>query len=228
MGYNLIDHTAPGALTIIVNSTSLTLQNILDTNVLEDYFENLQGPITSAGGIEGIAFIETNKSYDSNGYPDLELLHIGSSLNSDIVFRENFNIRNEIYDEVFEGLRRNNTDTFMVFPMVMRPKSRGRIKLRSSNPFDAPAIFPNYFQDPYDIEISIRGIRKLIELLNTNAMKSIDARLLKIPVPGCKYLKYNSDEYWECYTRHFTFTIYHYVGTAKMGRKTDRMGELKL
>lgn len=224
VGYNLMDHTAPGALTFVVNSTSLNIGNLLDLNILDNYFKRLDGPLSSAGGVESIAFLETNKTFDPNGYPDLEFLQMGASINSDIVFKQNFNIRNEIYEEMFESLRSSNANTFMVFPMVMRPKSRGRVKLRSTNPFDSPAIFPNYFSDPYDIDISVRGIRKLIELSKTKAMKKLNAKFLTAPVPGCKHLKYDSDKYWECYTRHFTFTIYHHCGSVKMGTKDDRRG----
>ncbi|XP_070500739.1 glucose dehydrogenase [FAD, quinone] [Chironomus tepperi] len=222
VGYNLIDHTAPGALTYVVNSTALNVQNILDLNIIDEYFNELDGPMSSAGGVESIAFLETEKSYDKDGYPDLEFLQLGGSVSADPVFKRNFGIRDDVYNEMFAGLERSETSTFMVFPMVMRPKSRGRIKLRSSNPFDAPVIMPNYFSDQYDVDISVRGIRKLIELSKTNALRKIDAKFLSTPVPGCKHLTYDSDEYWDCYTRHFTFTIYHHCGTAKMGPRSDK------
>lgn len=228
VGYNLMDHTAPGALTFAINSTALNIANVLDLNIIDNYFKTLSGPLSSAGGVESIAFLETNESYNPNGYPDLEFLQMAASLNSDLIFKKNFNIRNEIYEEMFESLRSSNADTFMVFPMVMRPKSRGRIKLRSTNPFTTPAIFPNYFSDPYDIDISIRGIRKLIELSKTNALKKLNSKFLTAPVPGCKHLKFDSDKYWECYTRHFTFTIYHHCGSVKMGTLNDKMGMARL
>jgi choline dehydrogenase-like flavoprotein len=223
VGYNLMDHTAPGAVTFVMNASSpLNAFGLLDLNVLDTYFNQANGPISSAGGVESIAFLETEKPYDSNGYPDLEFLQIGGSINSDPIFKRNFGIRDDIYDEMFAPLHEQNADTFMVFPMVMRPKSRGRIKLRSSNPFDSPAILPNYFDHHYDVDISVRGIKKLIELSKSKAFRKINAKLLTTPVPGCKHLKFGSDEYWECYTRHFTFTIYHHCGTAKMGPKSDK------
>ncbi|KAG5672896.1 hypothetical protein PVAND_002984 [Polypedilum vanderplanki] len=224
VGYNLMDHTAPGALTFIVNSTSIGLNTyrLMDLKVIDKYVNELNGPISSPG-IESIAFIETDKSYyDPNGYPDLEYLQLGGSLNSDPVFRRNFGIRDEIYNEMFAPLESTESNTFMVFPMVMRPKSKGRIKLRSDNPFDSPAILPNYFSDRYDIDIAIRGIRRLIELGNTQALQKLNAKFLKTPVPGCKHYEFDSDDYWECYTRHFTLTIYHHCGTAKMGPESDK------
>lgn len=227
VGYNLMDHTAPGALTFTVNATTINFDNLFDINTIDNYLNNLDGPITSAGGVESIAFIETNKPYDPNGYPDLEFLQIGGGINIDLIFKQNFGIRDDIYNEMFGALHNSNANTFMVFPMVMRPKSRGRVKLRSANPFDSPAILPNYFSDPYDIKIAVRGIRKLIELSKTKAMRRLNAKFHAAPMPGCKHLEFNSDKYWECYTRHFTFTIYHHCGSNLMGNRTNRRGNFK-
>lgn len=220
VGYNLMDHTAPGALTFIVNSTTLKQSNFYDLETFMRFTNDLNGPISSAGGVEALAFIDSERPNDPDGYGDIELLHLGGSVNSDPVFRKNFGIRDDIYEKMWGPL--GTDDTFMVFPIVMRPKSRGRLKLRTTNPFDHPVILPNYFSDPYDIDISIRGIRKMIELLDTEPMRKIGARLLQTPVPGCIAFQPDSDAYWECYTRHLTFTIYHHCGTAKMGPISDR------
>jgi choline dehydrogenase-like flavoprotein len=221
VGYNLMDHTAPGALTFMVNSTTYQHSKILDLKALSLYANTLDGPLSSAGGVESIAFIDTEDPTNPDGFPDLELLHLGGSVNIDPIFKQNFGIRDDIYNDMFAPLGLDGT-TFMVFPMVLRPKSRGRIKLRTKNPFDHPIIIPNYFSDPYDVKISVRGIRQMIDLLDTKAFRRLNAELLKTPLKTCKSYEFNSDDYWECYTRHFTFTIYHHCGTAKMGPASDR------
>lgn len=220
VGYNLMDHTAPGALTFTVNTTTIKGQQMFDLSNLERYTNRFEGPISSAGGVESIAFLNTENPADLYGYPDLEYLQLGGSVNSDPIFKINFGIRDEIYNEMFAHHSVENS--FMVFPMVMRPKSRGRIKLQSNNPFDHPIIIPNYFSDPYDIDIAIRGIRRLIELLDTKAFRKVNAQLLKTPLRECASHTFNSYDYWECYTRHLTFTIYHHCGTAKMGPPSDK------
>lgn len=104
---------------------------------------------------------------------------------------------------------------------VLRPKSRGRIKLKSKHPLVYPLIYSGYLTHPYDVDISVKGIKKTIEMMDTQAFKKIDAKLFDVPIPTCSHLTFGSDLYWECHTRHFTFTIYHYSGTCKMGAKSD-------
>lgn len=221
VGYNLMDHAAPGALTFLVNTTTIKGSDLYDLKSIEQYSNYLDGPLSSAGGVEAVGFVDTDHPNDPDGYPDLELMQVGGSINVDKIFKSNFGLRDDVYEKMFARLGEDR-DTFMVFPMVLRPKSRGRIKLRSINPFDHPVILPNYFSDPYDVDISIRGIRKMIDLLDTDAFRKVNAELLRVPVPGCTKHAFNSDDYWECYTRHLTFTIYHHCGTAKMGPPTDK------
>lgn len=40
--------------------------------------------------------------------------------------------------------------------------------------------------------------------------------------PACRQFKSFSDDFFECMVRHYTQTIYHPVGTAKMGPKSDK------
>lgn len=55
----------------------------------------------------------------------------------------------------------------------------------------------------------------------TQAMKRFGARYWNKPVPNCKHLTLYTDDYWNCFIRQYTMTIYHMSGTAKMGPPTD-------
>ena len=61
--------------------------------------------------------------------------------------------------QVFEDYFGNNAfkEGFSMYPLLMRPKSRGRISLKSSDPKDYPLIQPNYLKHPDDIKILIEG-----------------------------------------------------------------------
>lgn len=205
VGYNLMDHTAAGALTIKVNVTTLG-PNVLGVQDFVD-FQNGKGKLTSVGGCESLVFLDLENQQDLDAWPDIELLQIGGSIYSFDILRDNFNFRDELINQMFGGLIARQANAFMVFPMVLRPKSRGRIMLKNNNPFTYPKIYANYFTDPegYDLRVSVNGIKKLIEMLQTPSMRQINARLHKAPIPACEHLGVGTDEYWACYTRHFTF-----------------------
>lgn len=222
VGYNLQDHVALGGLTFLVNDTvSVTVERILSNpEVLNSYIRYHQSWLSIPGGTEAIAFFDTKDPNNPDGYPDLELLFISGALTSEPTLRMNFGISEDVYRAMFQGVEQR--DGYMIFPMVMRPKSRGRVMLRDSNPLHSPIIDMGYFSDPADLDILVDGVRKSVRLSKMKAYKKYNAQLLTSVLPGCRHLKYDSDEYWKCHARHLSFTIYHQSGTCKMGPVTDR------
>ncbi|CAO1440318.1 unnamed protein product [Diamesa tonsa] len=219
VGENLQDHIAPGAITITVSTTSLTSESLTLKNFI-DYQLYSTGPMTSPGGSEGIAFYDTNATLNK-GWPDIELLQLGGAVSSDPVLLQNFNLNTTFYNSVYGDLVAQKKDAIMIYPLLLRPKSRGCITLKSSNPFDDPVVVPKYFSFTSEINTICRGIKKITNLMNTTAFKAINATLVKANIPACADFKYGSPSYWQCYARHFTFSIWHYCGTAKMGPLSD-------
>ncbi|XP_022646358.1 glucose dehydrogenase [FAD, quinone]-like [Varroa destructor] len=60
-----------------------------------------------------------------------------------------------------------------------------------------------------------------ISLSQTPAFKAFDTKLWAEPIPGCEHYSSWSDEYLACMARTITSTIYHPVGTCKMGPAWD-------
>ena len=94
----------------------------------------------------------------------------------------------------------------------VRPRSRGHVKLRSSNPLDAPIIDPNSFAEPYDLERHIEGIKITQEVGHTRSMQKFVAAE-HFPGPGVK----TKQDYIDI-ARANARSSYHPVGTCKMGR----------
>ena len=103
-------------------------------------------------------------------------------------------------------------------PCFLRPKSRGSVHLRSSKPQDKALFDAGSFKDSDDLEVLVRGVLKGIEILEAPAL----AKLIKrrhLPEPG---LEKDMDGLRH-YVRQTAKTVFHPVGTAKMGPDTDRM-----
>ncbi|PXX89124.1 glucose-methanol-choline oxidoreductase [Marinobacter vulgaris] len=93
----------------------------------------------------------------------------------------------------------------------LRPKSRGRVFLGSADPMAEPVIDPNYLSDQGDLELTIKGAKITRSILQAPALASYRQSELFGLHDGM------SDEEWARHIRARADTIYHPVGTCKMG-----------
>lgn len=102
-----------------------------------------------------------------------------------------------------------------IAPCQLRPESRGSIHVKSHNPFEPPAIRPNYLSDPIDQQTITEGLKFACTLAGQEALKPwVDHRLTPAAGPL-------SDAEWLGYARELGSTIYHPVGTCRMGAAGD-------
>lgn len=93
----------------------------------------------------------------------------------------------------------------------LRPKSRGRVFLRSADPMAEPAIDPKYLSDHDDLDLTIRGAKITRDIMEAPAL----ARYRQSELFGIH--DDMNDEEWARHIRARADTIYHPVGTCKMG-----------
>ena len=98
---------------------------------------------------------------------------------------------------------------------VLRPYSRGEVFLQSADPMAAPGIDPRFLSDPRDLQTLIKGARMTREILEVPAIKKYATRELFGIHDNM------TDAEWEQNIRNRADTVYHPVGTCKMG--TDDM-----
>ncbi|XP_018569550.1 glucose dehydrogenase [FAD, quinone]-like [Anoplophora glabripennis] len=221
VGYNLMDHIAMGGLTFLIDKPySIRTDKVITRENLDSYLNHHAGPMSVPGGCEVLVFHDFSNPNDPDGYPDMELLYQAGSIVSDPLLRKNFGITDELYDQVYKPIEK--AETFMVFPMLLRPKSKGRIMLRDGNYKTKPKIFPNYFADQADLDTIVKGVRLALNISAQPALKDLRSSLHTKPIPQCEKFGFGTDEYFACMTRHFTFTIYHHSGTCKMGPPSDK------
>lgn len=220
VGRNLQDHIAIGGLAFRIDpQISVIYNRMVNLNSAVRYAVTEDGPLTSSIGLEVTAFISTKYANQSDDWPDMNLFFTSASTSSDPQVRVAHGLKDEFYNEVFSEI--NDMDVFGVFPMILRPKSRGFIKLQSKNPFRYPLLYHNYLTHPDDVAVMREGVKAAVSVGETQAMKQFGARFHGKTLPGCKGIPKYSDEYWECVVRQYTMTIYHMSCTAKMGPASD-------
>lgn len=94
---------------------------------------------------------------------------------------------------------------------ALRPYSRGEVYLKSADPMADPLIDPKFLSDPRDLETTIKGAKMTREILQTEPL----AGYCKRELFGVKDKM--TDAEWEAHIRARADTIYHPVGTCKMG-----------
>ncbi|WP_298852820.1 GMC family oxidoreductase [uncultured Ruegeria sp.] len=91
-----------------------------------------------------------------------------------------------------------------------RPRSRGTVRLASDDPTAAPLIDPNFWGDPYDREMSLRGLEMAREIMRQPALEDY-VRHEILPGPGASETEVLD------YAVGIAKTDHHPVGTCKMG-----------
>jgi choline dehydrogenase len=112
----------------------------------------------------------------------------------------------------FHGIKNPPGHGFTLLPCLVRPKSLGQVALRSADPMDAPLIDHNYLAEPQDVDLLVQGVRLARRLLEAPAFDAYR---------GAAYqpaMSVQSDDEIAEYIREQAMTIYHPVGTCKMGR----------
>ena len=117
-------------------------------------------------------------------------------------------------------------DGFTFHVCQLRPESRGRVGLKSADPFADPAIFANYLSSEEDKRALREGVRMMRKVA---AQSALDPYRTQELFPGKDV---ETDEQLDAWIRKHAETIYHPVGTCKMGAAGDEMavvdGELKV
>jgi choline dehydrogenase len=91
------------------------------------------------------------------------------------------------------------------------PKSRGEIRLASTNPYDHPLIQPNYLDEEFDLDVMADGLAKVREILDAPAF-DFDRKSERYPGPEVKTLSDLKDD-----VRARSETLYHPTSTCAMG-----------
>ncbi|XP_066150109.1 glucose dehydrogenase [FAD, quinone]-like [Euwallacea fornicatus] len=219
VGNNLQDHVTTGFDLILLNHTlTLGIANILSPISMYEYFVKNSGPWTTTG-CELMAFFNT-KSKSSQLRPDLQfmVMPLGFTEDSGYFLRKLVGISDTTWSSYFAKI---NKKSLTILPILLHPKSKGTVRLQSKNPLIPPLIDPQYLTDPEDVEVLIRGIQIIKDLVKTQELQSFGAEFNNNTLTECHEYIFDTKEYWECYVRYLSVTAFHPVGTCKMGKHDD-------
>ncbi|WP_375447533.1 GMC family oxidoreductase [uncultured Fibrella sp.] len=198
VGQNLQDHLFAG-VSSLANQLVGTNHWLKPANQLKGLWQYLtaqKGPFTISP-LEANAFVRTQEALQQ---PDLQLhfapIHIGDDYKPDFYDVNTFPTK---------------ADGWSILPTLLQPTSRGYVGLRSANPMEAPVIQPNFMSTEKDRQLLLTGVKMALELNRSAAFSHWRERAL-VPADNA------SDEALMAHIRRIVETVYHPVGTCRMGQ----------
>lgn len=199
VGKNLQDHYWSGVSckTNIPTGNSL-LKPLHSLSALARYIFSKKGPLSSSP-LEANAFY---CSHPQDKRPDIQFHFASLGISADY--------STDIYDlKTF-----SREDGLGILAIILHPKSRGYVSLQSNRAEDNPLIQPNIFQDPADRDVLITAVKKAISIAEAPAFAPFLSSGITLPARV-------DDEFLLMHIKKSLETLYHPVGTCKMG--TDEM-----
>jgi choline dehydrogenase-like flavoprotein len=190
VGQNLQDHPdfVFGYMSDNPNFNGISLKALPRLlRAIGQYRRKRTGPMTSNFAECG-GFLKTRPDLD---VPDIQL-HFGMAMADD------------------HGRKRHRGTGFTCHVCLLRPKSRGEVTLGSADPLAAPVIDPNFFGEADDLETMVAGFKTTRRLMETPALRALQKK--EMFTEGV-----HGDDDIRNLLRARVDTVYHPVGTAKMG-----------
>lgn len=197
VGQNLQDHlfyfiSAHSREKVGFNHNATPLNQLKD---LVGYFINKKNPL-SCSPLEAVSFFNLDNYQDRPNFQfHFAPFHINDGRNEDL------------YD--INTIPTDNDGT-TICVSLLHPKSRGEITLRSNNAGDAPIIQPNFLKQEEDLTDLIKGARIALEVYAQDGLKQYIDNPIELSMKS-------SDDEIAAYAKRRLETIYHPVGTCKMG-----------
>ncbi|GAB6027504.1 hypothetical protein CHUAL_001756 [Chamberlinius hualienensis] len=220
VGENLQDHVGSAGAVWKVNCSDCTVHledELSDSNFIQ-WNTSRTGLLTLPASAEGVGYVKTRYANPNIDWPDVQLLLLTVDAIMEVIAITGADL--DIIAPYYEPFL--NHYTFTIIPFVMRPESRGNVKLQSSDIFDDPLINLNFYENDKDLDILAEGYRIATEFGNSNAYKKLGAEFIPTVFPGCESFERLSHDYWKCVGRQIPFVYFHPVGTCKMGKYSDR------
>ncbi|KAJ9594658.1 hypothetical protein L9F63_027355, partial [Diploptera punctata] len=180
VGDNLQDHVTISGVIFSLNKTATSASDDQRREDVQKYKATRKGPLSSTGPLQISVFAQTEYA-ESKYVPDVQM-------SFDAVSVQDF-ISNPQLEPNVQPLA--YYDAINVRPIVLQPRSRGRVILNDTDPiWGPPLIFPNYFGEYPDLYVLVSGIRMALKTLYTEPFRHVGAALVAKPVPECAHIEF--------------------------------------
>ena len=220
VGGNLMDHlTVPYHYSTYSRSLTLDVFGVVNPYYWYQYLVHGGGPHAD-NGVGTVGFIHTPANKEVKR-PDIQIHTVPFGIEHDygVGLADSLGVDTE---KVMK-LKQKYLDrySFTILPSLLRPKSRGTIRLASKNIHDAPIIDFNYLSHQRDVDTLVEGMKFAHNLIQTETFKKHGFQPHDPDDLMCGDYEPYSDPYWECYVKNWAGTLFHASGTCKMGPDTD-------
>lgn len=222
VGENYQDHVAYFGL-VLSDRKNRPIEDIAaeSQKLRKETFDLIPKGISTMGLTGLLSFVDSKRS---SGNPDIEIMKIRYSYNTTRqlnTFKNMFGFSDEMAN-VYNKLNMQS-DIILMIPISNIIAKTGRVLLRSKDPLATPKIIANYLSDEEEINTMVRGIDFVVEMCKTKPMINAGYAFEEIVFPNCETdCKWGTKDYWKCGIKNLATSIFHSVGTNKMGAIDDK------
>ncbi|KAK7868162.1 hypothetical protein R5R35_003036 [Gryllus longicercus] len=221
VGENLHDHVTFLGLVYSLDPQSTTD----DLDATYQYLRKRTGPLASIDPTHVTMFFHTKAKLGEDDEHEcvnaqVNLIHLRKNNTVDFdVFTKSVGLDDLVLEQYREIWQERDVLIFM--PILLLPRSRGNIKLRSTNPEEHVKITSGLNYDPEDLETHSDIIEATAPLGEAAALRALGARLEKVVPPGCEDLAFATRAFWRCALQQLAVPVFHPAGTCKMAPAHD-------
>lgn len=218
VGENLFDHMNFPLFVSINETASVTKSKILSTAEIYRYL------------IEGCGVLSSTAVIGTGRLDDYGMILFGMGSVDEEAFKHVANLATETFRAFFPLYANSDQEGFTALSTCFLPKSRGTVKLNSTDTKGDPLIDPRYLSHDVDMICSRNAVKLSQRIIKTKAFKRVGAKIHWPKLKECANFGpfdedsenfYPPDRYLDCLIRQASLTAHHPGGTCAIGSVVD-------
>lgn len=218
VGENLFDHMNFPLFVSINETASVTKDKVLSAGEIYRYL------------IDGSGVLSTTAGIGTGRLDDCGIILFGMGSTDEKALKHVANFETETFRAFFPLHANASQEGFTALSTCLLPKSRGSVKINSTDVDGNPLIDPEYLEHDGDLLCLRNAVNMTLNMIATKAFKRLDAKVQWPRLKACEnYGPFEddtadfapSDRYMDCLIRHAALTAHHPGGTCAIGSVVD-------